>query len=566
MKFSEYPYERPDYGQYEKDFNSGLKELTTATSNEGAIQAVHHLNDLRKRVDTMLNLALIRHSVDTKDAFYTAEDDYWNEYGPYFESLDAKFYQALLASKYRTALEEVFPETLFLIAEGRVALFKESAIPLMQKENQLTSEYANLVASAQIDYEGKTYTLSQLRPFTQSQDRTVRKAAADKVTAFFVENEAEFDRIYDEMVKTRTTLAHELGFKDYVEYAYVNMNRWGYDRKMVETYRQNILTDVVPVVEKIYGRQQERLGLTELKAYDLPLIYPNGNATPKGTPVELVAAAQKMYHELSPETGEFFDYMVEHDLLDLLSKPGKQSGGYCTFLSDYKSPFIFANFNGTSGDVDVLTHEAGHAFQCYQSQWIEEPELIFPNNEAAEIHSMSMEFITWPYMEHFFKDETMKYKFAHLFGALSFLPYGVLVDHFQQAIYENPQWTPKERKDCWRKLEKQYNPFKDYGDSPDLDRGIYWFRQGHIFEAPFYYIDYTLAQVCAFQFWKKFIVDQDPKAWEDYLRICKVGGSQTFLEILTTGNLVSPFEDGALQDTIQAIDKFLGEITEEQLR
>lgn len=566
LKFSEYPYTRPDYSQYEKDFKEALEDLKNAEEVEEATHAVTTINVLRGKIDTLVNIALIRHSVDTLDEFYDGEDTYWNEFGPLYQALDAKYYTVLLESPFVAELKEIFPETIFLIAEGEKRLFKEEIIPLQQKENQLVSQYGKLIASAQIEFQGGTYNLSQMRPFTISEDRVTRKAANEAVTAFFVSHEAEFDKIYDDMVKVRTEMAHELGFKDYVEYSYIAMNRWGYDRKMVETYRKNILQDVVPVVEKLQARQQKRLGLSQMSYYDLPLTFPNGNATPKGTPDQLVAAAQKMYHELSPETGKFFDFMVTHELLDLLSKKGKQSGGYCTYLMTENSPFIFANFNGTSGDVDVLTHEAGHAFQVYSSQWIKEPEIVFPNNEAAEIHSMSMEFITWPYMEHFFKEQTEKYKFAHLSSAVDFLPYGVLVDHFQQEVYENPQWSPSERKACWHKLEKMYQPNKDYEESPDLNRGIYWFRQGHIFESPFYYIDYTLAQVCAFQFWKRFIVEKDPKAWEDYLAICKVGGSQTFLEILETGHLTSPFKDGALTDILRAIDEFLENISEEELQ
>ncbi|MFD2729457.1 M3 family oligoendopeptidase [Enterococcus camelliae] len=564
MKFTEYPYQRPNYEQYKEDYLAGVKTLKEATTLEAATAALDHLNTLRGNVDTAANLASIRYSIDTNDSFYQAEDDFWNEYAPHFESLDFQFYQALLSSPLLTELKKSYPETLFLFAESRVKIFDESIIPYKQKENQLSSAYAKLIASAQIEFEGNIYTLPQMAPFAQSKDRATRKQAQQKISQFYHENEAELDRIYDEMVQVRTKIAQTLGFSNYVAFADVMMNRWDYDRKMIETYRHEILTKVVPVTQKLYARQAERNNLDHLQFYDLSLDFPNGNATPKGTPDELVAHAQSMYHELSAETGAFFDFMVEHGLLDLLSKRGKQSGGYCTYIQDFQSPFIFANFNGTSHDVDVLTHEAGHAFQCFESRWIKEPEIVFPNYESCEIHSMSMEFIAWPWMEGFFKEDTDKYKFAHLASALQFLPYGVLVDHFQQEVYSHPEWTATDRKNCWRNLEKQYCPERDYSELSDLDRGTYWYRQGHIFESPFYYIDYTLAQVCAFQFWKKFHVDQDNQAWEDYLAICKVGGTKTFLEILATGNLQSPFEEGALDQTILAVETYLAGVSEER--
>ena len=566
MKFSDYTYLRPNYETYKVEFLKTLQLLTDATGLSEAVNAVQHLNELRGTIETAYNLAMIRNSVDTNDAFYEKEDEFWNEYQPLFQELDFQFYQALLSSDLLEELKTAFPATLFLFAEGRVKTFHSDLIPLFQKENQLCSDFSKLVASAQISFEGEIYTLSQITPFTQSVDETTCRQATEKVTGFYAENEAKFDAIYDEMIQVRTEIATKLGFKNYVEFGDVLMNRWDYDRPMIETYRSEVLQKIVPVTQKLYERQAKRNGLSKLHFHDLSLVFPNGNATPKGTPEELVAKAQKMYHELSPETGEFFDFMVNNELLDLLSKTGKQAGGYCTYIQDYQSPFIFANFNGTSHDVDVLTHEAGHAFQTYESRWIKEPEIVFPNYESCEIHSMSMEFIAWPWMDDFFEEQTNKYKFNHLASALQFLPYGVLVDHFQQEVYSNPNWTPAERKACWRALEKQYCPERDYELFPELENGIYWFRQGHIFTSPFYYIDYTLAQVCAFQFWKRFNVDKDETAWQDYLAICQVGGTKTFLEILNIAHLQSPFEAGALDDTIILVDDYLSSVTEEQIK
>ncbi|MBM9832237.1 M3 family oligoendopeptidase, partial [Enterococcus faecalis] len=421
--------------------------------------------------------------------------------------------KALVDSPYRKELADVLPETFFMSAENQLKIFSPDIIPLLQKENDLVNQYEKLIASAEIPFQGSVYNLSQMGPFAQATDRATRKAAADATTAFFVDNEDQFDSLYDQLVKTRDQIAKTLGFKDYVEYGYYNMNRFDYNRDMVKTYREEIKTHVVPLVESLYQRQAERIQVPSLKHYDAALEFLDGNAIPQGDPDFIINHGIKMYHELSPETGEFIDFMVEHDLLDLVAKKGKRTGGYCTYLPDFKSPFIFSNFNGTSADIDVLTHEAGHAFQVYQSRWIENPESIWPTYETCEIHSMSMEFITWPWMEGFFGSQVDKYKFSHLAGTLYFLPYGVLVDHYQHEVYENPDMTPAERKATWRRLEKEYLPYRDYSESADLDRGIFWFRQGHIFASPFYYIDYTLAQVCALQFWKRTQVDRDETAW-----------------------------------------------------
>lgn len=566
MKFNEYLYERPNLDELKKSFYAAIDAIQSADSANNALAAVREIQSIQNTIDTMTNLASIRHSIDTKDSFYEGEMAYWDEQLPFVSEWSTDYYKAVFASKYLEELKAELPETFFKLAENSLRTFDVKIIPLLQKENKLSTEYSKLVASAEIEYKGETYNLSGMVPFTQSTDRQERRNATILVSEFFEKNLAEFDRLYDELVKIRHQIAKELGFKNFVELGYVRMNRLDYNRDDVEIYRKEILKNVVPLVEKLYKRQQRRLGLEQMKSYDLGFEFENGNAKPKGTPEEMVAHSVKMYHELSPETGEFIDFMVEHELLDLVTKPGKQGGGYCTYIPNFDSPFIFSNFNGTSGDVDVLTHEAGHAFQVYQSRWIDTPESVWPTYESCEIHSMSMEFFAYPWMELFFEEQTLKYKYSHLFGTLSFLPYGVLVDHFQHEVYENPEMTPAQRRATWRRLEKQYLPYKDYDGIEVLEEGGYWLRQGHIFNSPFYYIDYTLAQVCALQFWKRGQIDKDPQAWEDYLRICHIGGTQSFKQIVASANLKSPFEEGSLNDIVREADAYLTSISEESLK
>ncbi|WP_022795922.1 M3 family oligoendopeptidase [Bavariicoccus seileri] len=565
MKFPNYPYERPDYEAVKKEATFLVDQITHAEDASEVIAAVKAYEALTSKVDSNSQIAAIRHSIDTRDPFYDAENSYWDEHGPLYTELNTAYYKAILETRFEEELSDVIPETFFKMAEYQLKTLSPEVIPLLQKENEVSSSYNKLIASAQIDYDGKKLNLSQFGPYLQSTDREVRHSASTAQWQFFADHEKDFDDIYDQLVKIRHEIAQKLGFKDYVEYSYYNMMRFDYNREMVSTYREQILKDVVPVANRLYERQAERIGVKDMKYYDLPLNFLDGNATPKGTPEEIIKSGQKMYHELSPETGEFIDFMYDHDLLDLLAKEGKDSGGYCTYIPEFKSPFIFANFNGTSGDVDVLTHEAGHAFQIFNSRWITQPEIVFPTYESCEIHSMSMEFFTYPWMNLFFGDQTDKYKFAHLGSAVQFLPYGVLVDHFQHVVYENPELTPDERKAEWRRLEKLYNPHKDYDDNDLLERGGWWFRQGHIFGAPFYYIDYTLAQVCAFQFYKRALVDHDDTAWSDYLEICKVGGTKTFLEIVKLANLVSPFKEGSLTDVIHTIAAELDKVDDKSL-
>ena len=454
MKFNEYTYERPEYDLYKKDFMLLVDQLKNAESPADVTSAIDEISALTASLDSMATLASIRYSIDTKDDYYEQEDQYWNEYGPLYQELSTVYYQAIMDSPFLEEVKKEYPRTFIQNMQFELDSFDSSVIELLQKENQLSSDYQKLIASAEIEFDGKKLTLSQFGPYLQSTDRSMRKEASDAQLSFFEENEQTLDKLYDELVQVRDQIAKKLGYKDFVELGYVRMKRFDYDRNMVEVYRKQVLDYVVPVTKKLSKRQADRIGIDEMKHYDAALQFLDGNPTPQGDPDYIIENGRRMYHELSDQTAEFIDFLFDKDLVDLLSKEGKASGGYCTYIADYQSPFIFANFNGTSGDIDVLTHEAGHAFQVYQSRWIKQPEIVFPTFETCEIHSMSMEFFTYPWMELFFKEQTEKYKFDHLSGALRFLPYGVLVDHFQHEVYENPEWTPAERKACWRRLEK----------------------------------------------------------------------------------------------------------------
>lgn len=564
VTFKEYEYKRPDLESGKKYFRQLLTEFSQAESVDEQSEVIEKINAFRNDFSTQYNLVYIRASIDTKDEFYQKERDYLDEKTPEMEELSTEYYKALLASPFCKELEEKWGTQLFDLAQNQIKGFSPEIIEFMQKENKLSSEYSKLVASAQISFDGKELTLAQLGPYTESTNRDVRKAATEARFGFFKEHEEDFDRIFDELVKIRHQMAVTLGYKNYVELGYVLMNRIDYNAEMVKNYRDQIRDVIVPYATELRERQAKRIGVDKLKFHDESLRFLSGNATPKGTPEWIVENGKKMYEELSPETAEFFNFMIDRQLMDLVAKKGKEGGGYCTFIEDYGSPFIFSNFNGTSGDIDVLTHEAGHAFQVYTSRNIGIPEYIWPTYESCEIHSMSMEFFTWPWMELFFKEETEKYKFAHLSEALLFLPYGVAVDEFQHDIYENPEMTPKERKAAWKKIEQTYLPHRDYDGIAYLEQGGFWQRQAHIYNSPFYYIDYTLAQVCAFQFWKKSRENHE-EAWKDYIHLCQLGGKMSFTKLVAEANLVSPFENGCLESVLEAIKEYLDAVQDDKL-
>lgn len=564
MKFSDMSYSRPDIQVLANRFNDLLGNFDAAETAEKQKEVLSSINELKNEFHTLSSLASVRNSINTQDPFYEAEQAYFDTNEPVLKDLNVRFYKALGNSRFKDELEKKFGQQLFRLADISLKTFDTSIIEDLKEENRLGTEYTKLVASAEVEFNGEKMNLSALEGYSESTDREVRKRAYDAKWNWFAQHEQKFDELYDQLVKVRHRMAVKLGYKNFVELAYYRLSRTDYNAEKVAVFREQVRKYVVPIATALRERQRQRIGVDKLKVYDWGHNFDSGNPKPKGTPEEIVANGQKMYAELSPETQEFFDFMVNNELMDLVNKKGKASGGYCTLFPKHKAPFIFANFNGTIGDVDVLTHEAGHAFQVFQSRFFEVEEYYWPTYEACEIHSMSMEHLTYPWMHLFFGDDTDKYKFVHISNNILFLPYGVSVDEFQHRVYENPDMTPAERRKLWLEIEQKYRPWVDYDGMPYLQNGGIWQRQGHIYRSPFYYIDYCLAQVCAFQFWSKMQKDYKA-AWADYLRLCKAGGSQSFLGLVKLADLKSPFDDSALQPLFSEVAGFLDSVNDKEM-
>ena len=556
MKFEEMKKHIPNEKVYSKKIEELCNELDNASSKDEAYKVVKKYFKLSDTYESDVTIISIRNTIDTTDKEYEKAIEKINEVGPVISNEFLKFEKKLLTCKFRKELEEKLSPYYFLRIENSLKVFDEKIIPEIVEENKLTTEYKKILASAQLEFKGETLNLSQIGKYMTSSDKATREAAAKLYYGFLEENDAKIGEIYDRLVHIRDTKAKKMGFENFVDFGYISLGRSDYNSKDVAGYRDQIYKTVVPVVKKLRKRQAERLGIKNPDFLDFNLEYLSGNAKPIGNSEFLVKQAQKMYHEMSKESGEFFDFMVENHLMDLDAKKGKAGGGYMTYIPKYKSPFIFANSNGTSQDVDTLTHEVGHAFQGYLGSKIQVPGFRMPTLEACEIDSMSMEFFAWPWMNLFFGDQDDKYRFSHLDSAISFLPYGVEVDEFQHWVYENVDATHEERCAKWAELEKKYRPWLKFKSVPYAGKGKYWMRQSHIFEVPFYYIDYTLAQVLALQF--KCEMDKDrEKAWRKYIKLLKMGGKYPFVELITKAHLRNPFIDGNVKKVIKPQVKVL---------
>lgn len=558
MKFSEMPYERPDLDKVKRELGDLTGRLKAAESYEEARAVFLEKEAAECHVDTLVTLASIRNSIDTRDEFYDGEMNFWNAAGPELEEYTKAWTAAMLASPFRKDFAAEYGDLMFVNAEIELKTFAPEIVPQLQRENDLTQEHQKLIASAKVPFEGKTYTLDQMGPFQSDADDARRLAAWRAVGQWYKDNQPELDRIYDELTHLRDEMGRKLGYEGYTPLGYYRMKRNCYTKEDVESFRAAVRKYLVPLADRVFRAQAQRIGVAYPLSYaDNALKFRSGNPRPQGTADDIIAQGKKFYDELSPETSEFFQTMLDNDLMDVLATEGKAGGGYCTGIMDYKVPFIFANFNGTQGDVEVVTHEAGHAFACWMNRDRVPGSYVWPGMEACEVHSMSMEFMAWPWTEGFFGPDTKKYLYSHLAGALTFIPYGTLVDHFQHEVYANPDMTPAQRHAVWKELQGQYMPWVRLdGDIPFFADGEAWQRQSHIYGAPFYYIDYCLAQTVALELWA--LLQKDKKAaWEKYMAYTRQGGSRTFTELLENAGLDTPFDEKCLREVCETASAWL---------
>lgn len=558
MIFSELEYKRVDMEALKQQLQQLTAQLANAQSFEEAEEAFLAKEKAEgMSMGTMRTIAQIRRDIDTRNEFYDAEMTFYNQEAPKLQPLRKAWTDTLLKSPYRAQFEEKYGAVSFINAELAARSFVPELVEDMQLENKLVSQYTKLIASAQIPFDGQVLTLSQLTPYKLSPDDDIRRAAWKAEGEWYNQHGEELDSLYDQLVKLRDGMGRKLGHASYMPLGYDHMKRNCYTARDVDAFRKAVQKYLVPVAAKVCKVQAERMGFTYPMSFaDKDLAFRSGNPKPAGTPEDILNMGTTFYSELSPETKEFWAHMREHQMMDVESKPGKASGGYCTSLYAIKSPFIFANFNGTSHDVEVITHEAGHAFAGYVNRNRIPSDTAWPSLEGCEVHSMSMEFFAEPWAEGFFGEDARKFRYTHLAKALTFIPYGTMVDHFQHEVYDHPEYTPEQRHQIWRDLLKVYMPWVKLDDVPFYGEGKGWQRQSHIYKRPFYYIDYCLAQTVSLEFWLRIRKDQRA-AFETYMKYTSLGGSMLFTDLLKAAGLNSPFDEKGIAEICAEAEKFL---------
>lgn len=560
MKVRDLPYSRYEVERAKKAFDVAIEAIKNAKSAREVLDARKVLMKEMEEMGTQSALSYMRWSCNTKDDFYKGEKEYYEQNMPLLSGVQIEYTQAMMNTPFKDEVQKLLPAPVYKNYEVTLKSLDERIIPEMQEESAVCNEYSQFMSELTIEFRGERMPLTILRKYMEDADRETRREAYEAFGKT-LEAHADFlDGVYDRLVKVRDRMAKKMGYSNYVELGYHRMGRICYDRTHIEKFRKNILEDIVPVVTRMRTERAKQMGIDEMKLYDYGVCFAEGDPQPILDDKQMFEAGRAMYHEMSESTGAFIDMMIENDAFDVLSREGKWGGGYCTEFSKYKQPFILANFNGTSGDVDVLTHEAGHAFASYLSfVYDHDPEASL-GMETAETHSMSMECFCWRFMDKFFGDRAKDYKYKHLFDNLSFLTYGIIVDAFQHVVYENPDLTPAQRNEEWNKLEATFRPYMNAKGMTYFEKGTRWQYQMHIFESPFYYIDYCLAQANALQFLFKSLENYDD-ALQAYFKFTSYGGTKFFTEMLDEAGINSPFKEGALKEVAQKSEVILKELS-----
>ena len=558
MKFNEMTYTRPDIDALLARCRELAAKAAAAPDGDALVRLYYEQSEAFAEYNTAANLANIHYTCDTRDAYWKAEQDFFDANGPAVTNASVEISRAFLANPHVDALTEKFGTTCVDGMKNAVLSMDDRTVELQQQFNALVSRYQQIYGGALVELDGKQLTIPQLGPYKEDLNPAVRRAAYEAEAGYFDAHRAELDELYGQIVQNLNAQARVMGYHDYSELSYVRMNRIGYGPEEIRKFRDQVANDVVPQLQKVMALRAKRTGIAHPAFTDLPILFRDGNPKPIPGYKARMDAARTMYQELSPETAEFIDFMQDNELFDVESRPGKMSGGYMTSLPSYKAPFIFANWNDTSGDVDVLTHECGHAFEGYVAE--RDPkvpaDLECPGMESAEIHSMAMEFLTAPWHHLLFGKDTDKYALLHAEDSFVFLAYGCEVDEFQHIMYQNPDLTPDERNAEWLKLEKKYRPWIDFDNLPFYGRGAGWQRQLHIYECPFYYIDYCLSTMAALQFFLLSLTDHKD-AWARYLRLVRRAGTASYTELLETAGLKVPFEEGSIKGIAQQMTDWL---------
>ena len=558
--FSELKIPRPNLDVFNHLYQEAIEKIGNAKDGNDILEVLFEVDALSRRITDVLSATMIRHTIDTSDERYEQDHLWFEEHRPLFTKSILDFNDAIYNSPHKEFVEERIGSMFFVKNDIKKKTFCEDNIPLQQREAELMGEYEAIISSCQEEVLGEPQSFGALQALFSHEDREVRKAAFKAFSKFLESNEEKLEQIWDELLKVRDQMGKNLGYDNYIPLAYLDRLRLSYGQKELESFRQQVLDEIVPLCTKLYEFQAKNLGLDEIKVYDEEILFGDGNAKPLGDSKYMFQKTVDMLRDMSPETDEFIGFMLEHELIDYEIRPEKAPRSYATIMPSRKAPFLFYHFDGSPASLKNLPEGIGYAFAGYKAsrrQYLE--EYYASSSDIMEIHAMSMVHFANKYAEHFFGEDADKYVFSIFHNYITFIPFSVAVDEFQHICYENLDMTPKERTQVWRDLEKKYMPWRKYDEDDEyMQRGGYWYHKPHFFFHPFYYIEYSLATINAMEMYQKY-EERPGTAWKEYLELTDLGGSKSYLETLERSALTPAFEEGAVANSMKYVKNILHE-------
>ena len=557
-KFNELKFPKPDLNVFRDLYKDAVERVAQAKHGDDVVEILFEVDELSRKITDLLTATMIHHTMDTEDERYEKDQRWYDENQHLFMNAVMELNDAVYNSPYKEYIEERIGPMYFVKTDVKKKTFCEDNLPLQQKEYELIGEYQRIIDSCQVEIQGETVGFMGLQGLFNHDDREVRRAAFKGFSDFLSANEEALEKIWDELLKVRDQMGKNLGYENYIPLAYLERLRLAYGEKEVESFRKQVVDEIVPLCAKMYEFQARNIGLDELKVYDEKILFADGNAKPAGDLEYMYNETIRMLREMSPETDEFISFMLDHDLIDYKSRPGKAAREYATILPARKAPFLFYHFDGSPTGLRALHEGFGYAFSAYKASRRQHLEEHYASSsDIMEIHSMSMVLFANKYAEWFFGEDAGKYVFANLHNYITFIPFSVAVDEFQHICYKNLDMTPKERTQVWHELEKKYMPWRKYDEDDEfMNRGGYWYNKVHFFLYPFYYIEYSLATINALEMYQKY-VERPGTAWKEYLELTDLGGSKTYLDTLKQAKLTPAFEEGAVANSIQYVKTVL---------
>jgi oligoendopeptidase F len=500
--------------------------------------------------------AMIAYTIDTSDREKEADHlRFSTEVLPRMEERSVELARKLLATGYNT------PELATTLARFRtqIDIFREENVPIFAELEEHSARYQRITGSMTAVWEGVDRPLPQLQPFLKSPDREVRERAFRAASAPYVEHRNELAALFDQMYRLRTQAAHNAGFANFRDYIFPAKFRFDYTPADCERFHEAIEQTAAPAVERVLEHRRRRLGLDVLRPWDLAVDpYRQKPLRPFDTASDLVGKAKQVFDRVHPSLGGEFQTMIDEGLLDLESRKGKAPGGYCETLHFHGRPFIFMNAVGLVDDVMTLLHEAGHAFHAFASHPLPLIWQRHPGSEAAELASMSMEFLASPHLTqpvgYFDRSEARSAWLEHLEDVLLSLIHIASVDAFQTWIYTSGQGADADARDeAWLRIRQRFERGVDWSGL-EQERVARWYRQLHIFMYPFYYIEYGIAQIGALQVWRNSL-DNPARAVARYREALALGAVRSLPEIYSTAGARLTFDGDEIGKLVELVEQ-----------